>query len=130
MNWLPRASAAFSDNSLEHQPTCHPETRVQLLQDIENWSSDSQGRIIFWLKGLAGTGKSTIARTVASRLHKKQRLAGSFFFARGQGDRGRAKMFFTTLAFQLSAQSDYLGYTIAEAINTDRDIINKKFHEQ
>ena len=39
-------------------------------------------------------------------------------------------MFFTTLAFQLGAQSDDLGYTISEAINTNRDIINKKFHEQ
>jgi hypothetical protein len=130
LNILPRAGAAFNDNSLEHLPTCHPETRVQLLQNIEDWSSDSRGHTIFWLRGLAGTGKSTIARTLASRLHEKQRLAGSFFFARGQGDRGRGKMFFTTLAFQLSAQSDYLGYIISEAINSNQDIINKKFHEQ
>ena len=109
---------------------CHSETRVQLLQDIEDWSWASQGRPIFWLKGLAGTGKSTVAKTIASRFDAKQRLGASFFFARGQGDRGHAKMFFTTLAFQLSTLSETLSYTISEAIGTNQDIVNKRFHEQ
>jgi NACHT domain len=109
---------------------CHSKTRVELLQDIEDWSEDSQGRPIFWLKGLAGTGKSTIARTIASKFDVKQRLGASFFFARGQGDRGHAKMFFTTLAFQLSALSESLGYTISEAIGASQDIVNKRCNEQ
>jgi hypothetical protein len=39
-------------------------------------------------------------------------------------------MFFTTLAFQISALSDEIGYTITEAINAKRDIIDKNAHEQ
>lgn len=91
---------------------------------------DSQSRLIFWLKGLAGTGKSTIARTIAARFDAKKRLGANFFFARGHGDRGHAKLFFTTLAFQLSNFSGTLGYTISEAIGTNPDIVNKRFHEQ
>jgi hypothetical protein len=39
-------------------------------------------------------------------------------------------MFFTTLAFQLSNFSGTLGYAISEAIGTNPDIVNKRFHEQ
>lgn len=58
-------SAAF--NSLENQyaPMCLPNTRVELLRDIMKWADGSDDRCIFWLNGIAGTGKSTIARTIA-----------------------------------------------------------------
>jgi hypothetical protein len=46
---------------------------------------------------MAGTGKSTIARTVARKLNEKECLGASFFFSRGRGDRGHAGMFFTTV---------------------------------
>jgi WD40 repeat protein len=39
-------------------------------------------------------------------------------------------MFFTTLAFQISTLSEALSYTISEAIGANRDIVNKRFHEQ
>ena len=122
--------AAFNDKVLQLQPTCHPETRVQLLKLIEDWPTKNPDQIIFWLKGLAGTGKSTIAKTIASTFEEKKLLAGSFFFARGAGDRGNAAKFFITLAFQFSTLSDDLAYAISEAIRTNRDIVNKTYDEQ
>jgi hypothetical protein len=127
---LPRANAAFNDSSLQSQESCHPKTRVELFKNIEEWFQNSQGQFIYWLNGLAGTGKSTIAKTIATKFHDNGRLGASFFFARGQGDRGHAKMFFTTLAFQLSNLSDAFSYTISEAIDTNRDIVHKSFGEQ
>ena len=76
-------------------------TRMELLEEIRAWSDDPQGTSIFWLTGMAGTGKSTVARTVARKLGDQKRLGASFFFSRGQGDRGRAVKFFPTLAFEL-----------------------------
>jgi shikimate kinase len=38
---------------------------------------------IFWLKGMAGTGKSTISWTVAESLKNTNYLGASFFFKRG-----------------------------------------------
>jgi hypothetical protein len=49
---------------------------------------------IFWLKGMAGTGRSTISRTVARSLKGTNHLGASFFFKRGEGYRGYAKKFF------------------------------------
>lgn len=55
---------------------------------------------ISWFQGKAGTGKSTIARTVARGLIARDRLAASFFRRNGS-DRGTAGLFFTTIAAQL-----------------------------
>jgi hypothetical protein len=45
---------------------------------------------------MAGTGKSTIANTIAQNYFKQGRLAASFFFSRGGGDTGNASKLVTT----------------------------------
>ena len=54
---------------------------------------------------MAGTGKSTIARTVAKLFADRSQLGASFFFSRGRGDLGHAKKLFTTVAAQLASSS-------------------------
>ncbi|KAE8378826.1 hypothetical protein BDV26DRAFT_280726 [Aspergillus bertholletiae] len=68
---------------------------------VDPWTKTSNGKCIFWLNGMAGTGKSTISRTVAGRLKGQNLLAASFFFKRGEQDQGNAKLLFSTLAKQL-----------------------------
>jgi hypothetical protein len=62
---------------------------------------DSQ---IFWLNGLAGTGKSTIARTVCETLDLPQigALAASFFFSRREAERRDPIRAIHTMAYQLA----------------------------
>ncbi|KAJ0415293.1 hypothetical protein BJY00DRAFT_327116 [Aspergillus carlsbadensis] len=95
--------AAFDSYDNESSSHCHPETRTELLRQINEWSSDPNGKSIFWLNGMAGTGKSTIARTVARSFSKDARLAASFFFKRGEASRGDASRLFTTIASQIAA---------------------------
>ncbi|KFY86474.1 hypothetical protein V500_07603 [Pseudogymnoascus sp. VKM F-4518 (FW-2643)] len=80
-------------------------------------------RCIFWLNGLAGTGKSTVSLTVARRYNEQKRLGASFFFSKGDGDVSHAVKFFTTsLAVQLGRTIPSLQKQIYDAI-TER---NKK----
>lgn len=65
-------------------PTCLPDTRVDVLREIFDWADRQDNRCIFWLNGLAGTRKSTIARTIA-RKYSEEHLGASFFFSRGGG---------------------------------------------
>jgi hypothetical protein len=51
---------------------------------------------------MAGTGKSTIARTTADRFSQSGKLGASFFFSRGGKDVGNAEKFFLTIARQLA----------------------------
>ncbi len=94
-------SASFDSMRNQHEPRCMDGTRIQLLQELQEWSSNPQ-RSIFWLSGMAGTGKSTIAHTMAHWLYSRHKLAGSFFFRRGGGDLENAAKFVTTLAHQLA----------------------------
>ena len=79
------ASASFDSYPRQHETGCLEGTRVDLLQQLERWSVAHE-RPIFWLSGMAGTGKSTIARTLATRLKSQGLLGGNFFFSRASGE--------------------------------------------
>ncbi|KAL7815810.1 hypothetical protein V8C26DRAFT_401632 [Trichoderma gracile] len=100
---------------------CLPQTRVRLLDDICDWLDDfeSSQKHLYWLQGKAGTGKSTIAHTVVSRMAKRKRIAASFFFKRGEGDRARLKRFFTTLSAQLVSKLPSLATTVQDALDSE-----------
>ena len=134
---LPYAAGAifqsFSDS--EVYTTCHPATRVDLLRQVQDWARQRDGKHIFWLNGMAGTGKSTISRTVAKWLtdhggHQCLDLGASFFFKRGESDRGSALRFFSTITRQLVSKLPELREPVAEVIDSDPFICDKSPSEQ
>jgi hypothetical protein len=122
---LPYAvEAPFNSYHRQHEPICLPNTRVEVLQEIFDWADGNDERCIFWLNGLAGTGKSTIARTVARKYYEQGRLGASFFFSRGGEDVGYAGKFVTTIARQLANVVPLLQYYVCEAITERSDVAN------
>jgi len=83
---------------------CLKGTRRGVLKDIEDWFTSNQGQRVFWLNGLAGTGKSAIAQTFAETAFAEGKLGASFFCSRDFADRSNPRMIFPTLAFQLACQ--------------------------
>ncbi|KAK3897806.1 hypothetical protein C8A05DRAFT_38616, partial [Staphylotrichum tortipilum] len=128
---LPTANdAAFDSHANEHDARCHPRTRTSLLESITKWADNPHGEIIFWLNGMAGTGKSTISRTVAQCFADRGLLGASFFFKRGERDRGNAALLFTTIAAQLVAKEPDLAPHVRVAIEDDPSITSKALREQ
>ncbi|KAF4342142.1 heterokaryon incompatibility protein het-E-1 [Fusarium beomiforme] len=82
---------------------------------------------IFWLNGMAGTGKSTISRRVAASAQKQDQLGATFFFKHGEGqtDRGNLTKFFTTIARNLAASQPAYTAQLVEAISEDSSIFGK-----
>jgi len=95
-----------------------------------DWCEDLESKCIFWLNGMAGSGKSTIARTIARELAEKKRLAVSFFFTRGNKDISHSHMFFTTIATQLANSLPVLRASISDAIDNNPDIFQQGLREQ
>jgi hypothetical protein len=87
-----------------------------------NWTTDNSSQYIFWLKGRAGTGKSTIALTVAQSLDERGVTLASFFFKRGGGDLARSRKMISTIAFQLAFQSSLLSGFICDALRKDPNL--------
>lgn len=128
---LPNAvEAPFNFYQRQHESTCLPDTRVDLLREIHSWANGNDERCIFWLGGLAGTGKSTIARTVARNYFDQSRLGASFFFSRGGGDVSHAGKFVSSIAVQLANSIPTICQFIYNAIMECNDIASRSLRDQ
>ncbi|KAJ5471863.1 hypothetical protein N7539_008806 [Penicillium diatomitis] len=105
-------------------------TRTELLYQIMDWAISPSQKCVFWLKGMAGTGRSIISRIVARLLKNTNYLGASFFFKRGEVDRGNAKKYFPPLTRQLMLRISGLRSGVQKALRGDPDIASKSLSEQ
>jgi hypothetical protein len=119
-------------NAANSAPECREGTRVDLLAEVFNWLDDDSPacRRVLWLNGLAGTGKTTIARSVATAAEKRKMLAASFFFSRDHQERRRLVSIVPTIAYQLALWRDELRGPISEAVSKNVNIANQLMTEQ
>lgn len=95
-----------ADSRFYGKVACLEGTRTNILDAIERWvhadNSDAQAvpPRLFWLHGVAGCGKSTVAVSVCQRLASQ--LAGSFFCKRDQDERRSGVRLFWAIAFYLA----------------------------
>ena len=102
-----------ADSRFYGKPACLEGTRRSILDPIDVWVRDtstpnnddnSGARTVpsrlFWLHGVAGCGKSTIAASVCQKLGS--RLTGSFFCKRDQDERRDGVRLFWAIAFYLA----------------------------
>ena len=109
---------------------CLKGTRENVLNEIEQWTEDFEASPIFWLNGLAGTGKSTIAQTITERLFADGRLGASFFCSRGVEDRSNLQLIFPTLAFQLAQQYPEFRSSVIPLLQSNPDITHESLLDQ
>ncbi|KAF4772655.1 hypothetical protein HAV15_005068 [Penicillium sp. str.  len=128
---LPIAEGAELGTYMDrHEEECLAGTRTELLLEIQNWAVSAERECILWLNGSAGSGKSTISRTVAKAFQKQGLLGASFFFKRGERDRGNAAWFFPTITKQLLIRIPELRAAILQVIRDNPGISAKPLKEQ
>lgn len=95
-------SAAFDSLERHPVPKCQRNTRVDVRLKVERWFGEDHDRPICWLRGLAGSGKSAIAQTIAEKYDQDGQLAASFFFDQQNTGCGSITGFVPTIASQLA----------------------------
>jgi len=85
---------------------------------------------VYWLNGLAGTGKSTIAKTIADRLFADDQLGASFFCSRDFEDRSNLTLIFPTLAVQLARKYTEFRSILVPLIQRDPEIAYESLFNQ
>ena len=101
---------------------CLKGTRKEVLWEIECWLNSKQGQRVFWLNGLAGTGKSTVAQTFAETSFADGKLGASFFCSRDFEDRSNLQMIFPTLALQLAYQYPPFRKELLQVLRAHRNV--------
>lgn len=128
---LPIAKGASWDSAADqHKAICLDDTRVGVRHQISKWIDSPDSKPTFCINGMAGTGKSTIARTIAKSCSERGQLGASFFFSRTDNDRANATLFISTIAKQLMSYNQQLAIAILSAIKHDSDITTKNLNTQ
>ncbi|KAF5554101.1 Pfs NACHT WD domain-containing protein [Fusarium phyllophilum] len=141
---LPTASNAIFDSAdvLGAGNPCLEGTQRAILTEIHEWAEDSTAAMMFWLYGLAGTGKSTVALTVANALKRRgpftrgidapERafLGASFFFKQNDASRNSIQAFFPTMTMCLAEVFSDFKSLVAEAIKENSAIGTKTPQQQ
>jgi len=109
---------------------CLKGTRKSVLDKIEYWTKDLDAPPVFWLNGLAGTGKSTIAQTVSERTFADGCLGASFFCPRGFEDRSNLQHIFPTLAFQLAQRYPDFRSLLVPLLQSNPDVVHESLQDQ
>ena len=94
------------------------------------WAKDPQGQRVFWLNGLAGTGKSTIAQTFSGMVAEAGFLGASFFCSRDYRNRKELKNIFPTLAWQLACRYPAFLNRIIRVIKEDASVAQNSLISQ
>ena len=123
--------AAFDSIDRHPAPACLPGTRLELLARLSDWVDNPNcDQPICWLNGLAGSGKSAVAQSIAEKYATQRRLAASFFFSRKEILRRKAHGFFPTLACQLLVFAPSVRPALLHALDADATIPTKVLLEQ
>ena len=117
------SSALYNSGHSFDQLKCHPNTRVAVLKKLMDWitsqDKETKNKMILWLKGPAGSGKSVIARTLSEQCDTEGRLLASFFFRRDDDSRNGSEKFIATIAYQVHRSHPTIQQSIASVIDND-----------
>ncbi|KAB5590556.1 Vegetative incompatibility protein HET-E-1 [Ceratobasidium theobromae] len=131
---LTPAKLASYDSKLStsiNRRTCTEDTRKGILTDLNGWSDNPKAEKVYWMDGMAGTGKTTIACTLASQLESRGQLAASFFCTRTSPEcRDADRIFERLLKEPLEEVKDNMGNNLVVVIDaldecTDPQIVGQ-----
>jgi len=94
-------------------------TRVKVLEELDTWASNANSSKVYWMVGMAGIGKSTIAHTFCENLEAKNILGGSFFASRASEKTRNARLIIPVIAHALARASPPIKVEVVKAIEDD-----------
>lgn len=92
----------------------------QFLQ-LMAWARDATDTRIYWMNGMAGTGKTTIAYTFSERLDDHTMLGATFFCSRSEEDTKNTHRIFPTIAYELAQRFPSVLSALLDALLKDPD---------
>ncbi|CAE6481177.1 unnamed protein product [Rhizoctonia solani] len=109
---------------------CTENTRVDLLSQMLGWVDSSGPGSVYWMSGMAGTGKTTIAYSLCLELESNQRLVASFFCSRLLPECRNVNLIMPSIAYQLARLSRPFQFVLSRILEKDPDVHTQLPHIQ
>ncbi|KAG9119525.1 hypothetical protein FRC07_005411, partial [Ceratobasidium sp. 392] len=109
---------------------CTPNTCVDVLEQLLSWTRDSESEKVYWLNGMAGTGKTTIAYTLCDHLQRARQLGASFFYSRQLPECRDVNRIVPSISYQLSLFSLPFRHALSEVLEQNNSIYNQPLQDQ
>lgn len=93
------------------RPRCLENTQLETRRRINEWIDSKSEQRVFWLHGVAGSGKSTIATTIAEELRETRQLGAFLFFDRATS---KPKDVIRTMAYKLAMSNPVIATNVTD----------------
>jgi hypothetical protein len=105
-------------------------TRESLLNQLMAWATnESDTSNIYWIHGLPGIGKTSLAHSICEKLHKVQHLAGAFFCHRDDADMSEPRNILPTLISKLAETFPPFRSIVADRLRNDPNLTSKSMKD-
>ena len=104
---------------------CLPGTRDTIIKEIIQWVNSPNGddvSRIFLLSGVAGSGKSAIAHTIANLFDEQKRLGSSYCFARADQANRRPDNLLSTIALDIPDVDQHWKMSLNDIVKGNRSL--------
>ena len=128
---MPRAQfVEYDAASPAPRNTCTMNTRKAVLDKLQVWANDETTTKVYWLNGMAGTGKTTIAYSFSEILDEHDSLGGTFFCSHLRVDTSDVHCIIPTISLQLAHYFPSLSHHIMEAVKDHPDCSSWRISKQ
>ncbi|CAE6527439.1 unnamed protein product, partial [Rhizoctonia solani] len=125
----PAISARYNleNKNIPRRGPCTEGTRTKVLDAMYQWAICKDTGNIYWMSGMAGTGKTTIAYTLCKRLdvgsnrNLGRNLGASFFCSRSLPECRSVGKIMPSIAYQLAQRFQPYQHVLCEAIKNNPD---------
>jgi len=101
-------------------------TRQSLLERLMTWATNKSGQNnegnTYWIYGLPGIGKTSLAHSICARLHERKHLAGAFFCRRDNPNLSEPRNILPTLVYKLAITFPPFRRIVAESLRNDANM--------
>lgn len=119
-----------AEADLVRRRECTPGTREEVLANLDIWRRNKNQGNLYWLNGMAGTGKTTIANSLCVMLDQSHELGASFFCSRLLPECRDVKLIIPTIAYQLARFSRPFRSALSNILERHPDIRTKSLSKQ
>ncbi|TCD59954.1 hypothetical protein EIP91_011012 [Steccherinum ochraceum] len=126
------SDAEYKKGKLDRKrASCLQGTRENVLKDLDKWLTDQDDFRVFWLNGMAGTGKSTIVDSFTDRTATRNTAVVASFFASRDYETARdIDRIIPSLAYQLAFKLPTYRAVLASVLRNELSPENLPLEEQ